>query len=342
MVSILFGASCRARRTQGGETVTAGRAPLPAAVEWATRLDLARKGGEWCGPCPVCGGTDRFHVRSGSTGARVGCRGCIDGEPPHVRSERFGRVLRATFPERFQARDRVRVCESGSEPLSGVTACGATRPRIPTRTVAEEASRRASAWQLWVSATRLHGTDGERYLTARGVEHVAGAPALRFHPGITHRHAPGRLPALIAGVQGADGRFLGIQRTYIDGPRKAALDPVRASLGTLAGGAVRLVDPAGDALLLGEGIESTAAAMKVLEWPGGAWATLGTPGLRAVVLPESVRRVLIAADRDDNGSGQKAAAALARRMQAEGRRVECWLPSIHRDFNDELMAMEGA
>ena len=95
--------------------MTVGRAPLPAADEWAARLDLARKGGEWCGPCPVCGGTDRFHVRSGSAGARVGCRGCIDGELPHVRGERFGRVLRAAFPERFEEHDCVRAHESRPE-----------------------------------------------------------------------------------------------------------------------------------------------------------------------------------------------------------------------------------
>ena len=135
---------------------------------------------------------------------------------------------------------------------------------------------------------------------------------------------------------------MGIQRTYLDGPRKAALDPGRASLGSLAGGAVRILEPASDAVLLGEGIESTAAAVRVLDWPGGAWATLGTSGLRTVVLPASVRRVVIAADRDVEGAGQKAAAALSRRLKAEGRRVECWLPSICSDFNDELMVMEGA
>ena len=31
--------------------------------------------------------------------------------------------------------------------------------------------------------------------------------------------------------------------------------------------------------------------MRVLDWPGGAWATLGTSGLRAVVLPASVAAV---------------------------------------------------
>ena len=76
---------------------------------------------------------------------------------------------------------------------------------------------------------------------------------------------------------------------------------------------------------------STAAAVRVLDWPGGAWATLGTSGLRAVVLPESVRRVVIAADRD--AGGLRAAAALAERLESEGRRVTIEAPPCG-DFAD--------
>ena len=40
-----------------------------------------RAGVEWRGPCPVCGGRDRAHVRPGSSADFIGsCRGCdIDG-----------------------------------------------------------------------------------------------------------------------------------------------------------------------------------------------------------------------------------------------------------------------
>ena len=220
---------------------------------------------------------------------------------------------------------------------SGVTACGAGEGWTTAHVRPWQASRRDCARRLWESTRPVAGTVAAAYLESRGVAHVARAPALRFHPSIPHPAVPGRFPALVAGVQDAAGDFMGIQRCYLDGARKAALDPVRASLGSLAGGAVRILEPAVDALLLGEGIESTAAAVRVLDWRGGAWATLGTSGLRAVVLPESVRRVVIAADRDVEGAGQKAAAAFAGRLKAEGRRVEVWLPErIGHDFCDEL------
>ena len=162
---------------------------------------------------------------------------------------------------------------------------------------------------------------------------MAVAPALRFSPALKHPHAPGRFPCLIAGVQDAHGGFLGVQRTYLDstGAGKANVEPARASLGSLGGGAVRLAEPEHGRLVVGEGIESTAAAMALFDLPG--WAALGTPGLRAIELPGHVRGVVIAADRD--AAGLQTAAALARRLDAEGRAVEIRRP--HKgDFNDVL------
>ena len=37
------------------------------------------EGGEWCGPCPFCGGEDRFRVQPHhNKGGRWYCRGCGD------------------------------------------------------------------------------------------------------------------------------------------------------------------------------------------------------------------------------------------------------------------------
>ena len=195
------------------------------------------------------------------------------------------------------------------------------------------ADTRAVARQVWNATRPIGATLAAAYLDARGVGHVASAAALRFHPGLSHPNGPGGFPALVAGVQDASGRFLGIQRTYLHGPHKAAVEPVRASLGSIAGGAVRLCEPHGGALLLGEGIESTAAAVLVLNWKDGAWATLGTSGLLRVVLPEHVQSVVIAADRD--AGGLRAAAALAERLEGDGRSVEIRVPS-RGDFTDQL------
>ena len=223
---------------------------------------------------------------------------------------------------------------------TGAAIPGSLAPVRPCpRAWTKATNMRVAARRIWNAAFPIGATLAAAYLDARGVGHVASAAALRFHASLSHPNGPGGFPALVAGVQDASGRFLGIQRTYLHGPHKAAVEPVRASLGSLAGGAVRLCEPHGGALLLGEGIESTAAAMRVLNWKDGACATLGTVGLRAVVLPDEIRGVVIAADRDASGAGQLAAAELARRLEAEGRAVEIFMPTvIGHDFVDELEA----
>ena len=204
-----------------------------------------------------------------------------------VRRERRGgrrealawlRAQGVLFDETVPARERV---------PQAVSTCWPDTP--PTR------GTRAFAHRIWQAARPLRGSIAEAYLHGRGaaVAQVADAPALRFHPRLRHPSEPGLFPGLVAGVQDSAGRFLGIQRTYLEGPYKAPVQPVRASLGRLTGGAVRLAEPADGVLLVGEGIESTAAAMARLQAPG--WAALGTAGLRALALPDIIREVVIAA-----------------------------------------------
>ena len=45
----------------------------PDGATSAAALELQRRGSEWVGPCPRCGGTDRFHVRADGV---FGCRVC--------------------------------------------------------------------------------------------------------------------------------------------------------------------------------------------------------------------------------------------------------------------------
>ena len=212
----------------------------------------------------------------------------------------------------------------------GHTAAPAPSPRTTAPSRATNNLDRAR--RIWESTKPIDGTVAAAYLDSRGVGHVARAPALRFHPALSHPSAPGRFPCLVAGVQDAHGAFLGIHRTYLDGPHKAAVEPARASLGPISGGAVRLSPVKYHRLLVGEGIETTAAAWRLLDHRrGGVWAALSTSGLTALKTPRDVRCVVIAADRDSGGL--RAAATLAERLEAEGRRVRSELPPCG-DFAD--------
>jgi hypothetical protein len=72
----------------------------------------------------------------------------------------------------------------------------------------------------------------------------------------------------------------------------------RRTVGVCQGGAVWFgtVTPETE-LVVGEGIETTLSAMILWGAKAGA-ATLGTAGMRSLVLPEAARRVVIAADND--------------------------------------------
>jgi putative DNA primase/helicase len=67
------------------------------------------------------------------------------------------------------------------------------------------------------------------------------------------------------------------------------------------------------------------------------WAALSASGICALVLPREATHVLVCADHDAHGVGQRAADDAAARWLAEGRRVRIALPQEpDSDFNDLL------
>jgi phage/plasmid primase-like uncharacterized protein len=129
---------------------------------------------------------------------------------------------------------------------------------------------------------------------------------------------------MLARVDDVNGDFVAVHRTWVTPEgAKAELKKRKMSLAPIAGGAVRLA-LAGETLLVAEGIETALAAMTATAQP--AWAALSTSGLVSLVLPLSVRMVIILADHDANGAGERAARAAAQRWLTEGRRVRIAMP----------------
>jgi putative DNA primase/helicase len=140
---------------------------------------------------------------------------------------------------------------------------------------------------------------------------------------------------MVARIDNIDGELIGVHRTWLD--RDAAGQwhrRDRAILGRAAGGGVRL-SPAAETLMVAEGIETTMAAMQATAMP--AWAALSTAGLVALLLPPIVRTVIVLADNDASGAGERAACIAAARWLAEGRRVRIAMPpEPGTDFADLL------
>jgi putative DNA primase/helicase len=73
------------------------------------------------------------------------------------------------------------------------------------------------------------------------------------------------------------------------------------------------------------------------------WAALSARGIENLVLPREATHVVICADHDASGIGERAARDAAARWLAEGRRVRIAMsPELGADFNDVLTGVTSA
>jgi putative DNA primase/helicase len=280
------------------------------ATEIVARLDLRQYPRSWRGRCPCCDYDGTFSVRAASDGhALLYCaNGCKYDDLVKAAAGAIGQPV----PER----------RSNADPA-----------------IAAERNRER-ALTLWRGSEPAAGTLADRYLTTRGLAGLAASPALRFRADTPHPEG-GRLPAMVALVCDAAGKPLGIHRTFLakDGS-KSRVEPAKASLGPLWSGAIRLndIDPE-RAVVIGEGIESSASAGRLMGLP--AWAAINAGNLAGgLVLPPEAHSVVIAADPDK--AGREAARVAWHRWTAERRRVRVAMPDGNGDFNDVLRAQGGA
>jgi putative DNA primase/helicase len=209
---------------------------------------------------------------------------------------------------------------------------------IPTRLVSRDnAARRAAvARRIWAAAHDARRSPVATYLAGRGIT-IDPPPSLRWAPRCWHGDTSANLPAMIARVEHVERGLVGCHRTYLTADYRRR---DRASFGLVGGGAVRLAS-AGETLMIGEGIETTLAAMQACDLPG--WAALSTSGMVRLALPPIVCTVVILADHDENGAGERAARLAADRWLAEGRRVRIAIPPKPGiDFADVLLGRSYA
>ena len=195
------------------------------------------------------------------------------------------------------------------------------------------------AVEIWKAAKPIHGTLAEKYLREhRGISLNPLPPSLRFHPRLWHKYSKQYFPALVAAIQAPDGTITAVHRIFLcpTTGRKANVSEPKLTLGRMNGGAVRLA-AAGETLILCEGLEDALTILQAKGLP--VWATCGASGFKSVVLPDVVHTVIIAADRDENETGKKAALAAAQLFTEQKRQVRIATPpAFVKDFN-ELMSI---
>jgi len=216
---------------------------------------------------------------------------------------------------------------------------GATLAQRERDAKAEAQKRAEQANRLWLEAQPIGGTLAEAYLRGRSIT-CPLPPTLRFHGACWHGPTARRYPAMVALVQGAG--LPGVHRTWLrpDGSGKADIEPAKAMLGAVSGGAVRLAG-GHSRLVAAEGIESGLSLLcGLLDGPATVWAALSTSGLRGLRLPPQPSRLTIACDGD--GPGRQAKHNLAERAHGLGWQVSSLDPGTGADFNDILTGKAAA
>ena len=148
---------------------------------------------------------------------------------------------------------------------------------------------------------------------------------------------------MIALVTDLAGNGVGIQRTFLtDGEAsKRKVDPVKMSLGSVKGSAIRIGSPRTARVIVSEGLEDAMTARAAMDFKFVAWASAGLSMMDAIMFPDDVTEVVILADNDE--PGRKAARKAAQRFLAAGKAVlVAYPPDRVKDFNELVSGKTGA
>jgi putative DNA primase/helicase len=220
--------------------------------------------------------------------------------------------------------------------LAAVEAEANERPRPWTE---DEAARIAAARNIWAASRDPRGTRAEQYLRERRKldlpEDIVGR-VLRFHPACPWRNEntgrTDRVPALIVPFRSIDDDTItAVHRIALnsDGSKTP-----RRMLGIVQRTAIKF-DAVGEALAIGEGIESVMAARQLGFAP--AWALGSVGAISFFPLIDGVKRLVILGEPGD--ASARAIKFCGTRWHRAGRRVRVVMPNDGlSDLNDALMA----
>jgi hypothetical protein len=292
---------------------------------------------ERVGPCPVCGGIDRFSVNTRKQ--LWNCRGCERGGDAIALVQHLDGC---SFVEAVRL-----LAGDGPRPALARPASKSGGPR------AQPDDNSQTALRIWDAAVPIENTPAESYLRHHrklDIPDGVSGPALRFHhacpfgPAATH-------PCLVALVRSIfDDKPQGIHRTALNaggGALKIDGKTARLSLGPIKHGAIKLTGDADvtTSLFIGEGIETVLAGMMLPRWWRPAWALISADNIRAFPVLSGIEclGILVDHDRPDKHgrrTGQAAAEECFARWHSTGREVIRLMPIVAGDDIADVAAMK--
>lgn len=278
------------------------------------------------GPCPMCGGEDRFRWDNKEGSGSYICNQCGAGKGVDLAIAYTGKEYRD-------------VCDQIDQ-MVGNLKVEASKP-----TMTPEARRDMLRDTYAATQPIKPGDLAHRYLEARGVEELIYPKALRFAPKMRDGDGGSR-PAMVAmvGLPG-QSKFVSMHRTFLkpDGSGKAEMAaPRKLMAGELPDGAcVMLSEYTSGPLGIAEGIETAMSASALYGIP--VWAAINSTLLTKWQAPEGCEEVAIFGDNDAKFGGQSAAYALAHKLAVKGIAVTVHIPDTPgTDFNDILLNRRSA
>ena len=291
------------------------------------------------GPCPICGGKDRFRFDNKENRGTYICNQCGAGNGVQLLQAFHGWSAKEAFD--FIERQ----LHSAPEHI-GIILKRNKLIQSHSKKQENPEDKRKQLNDMWSQSRPItSGDPSDDYLQSRGIILQSWSSKLRTHPGLPYWHENvfiGRFPAMIALIQDRHNKKATLHRTYLGDSCKAnvpkpkkLMPPILA--GSSLGGAIQLYPPTNDGTLtIAEGIETALAFYIATGVP--VWATVSALGMERIILPAEVSNVIIAVDNDYSATGQKAAAELSFRLLREGRKVRCVMPpNVGNDFADLLL-----
>lgn len=255
------------------------------------------------GPCPLCGGENRFRWDNQEGKGTYICGQCGAGGGIDLAMNYLGLNYR-------EACDRVDAI------------LGNVKPDAPSRPAMTESDIRNAFAGVWMSSEPVQPGDlVHQYLATRHLDELIYPKALRFAHALRDGEG-GVRPCMIAMVgRYGEPKFDTMHRTFLrpDGLGKAEMESPRKLMpGTLPDGACVMLSDWTESGPLGiaEGIETAMAASSIFNIP--VWAAINSSMMKKWLPPPGCEEVVIFGDNDSNFTGHAAAYHLANRLAVKG------------------------
>jgi len=268
------------------------------------------------GPCPICGGKDRFRFSADAQG-HFYCNQCGNGDGFDL----IAKVNGLSNAGAFKAVNK----------LLNIP------PKIDNEAVTEDRRNRDAMNRVWSGAGRQKDSGPVSTYLKNRTGRLWPSISVREHANLKLPVDGSKFPAMLAKVVDQKGNPTNLHITYLtSGGIKANVSKNKVFMaGKLPDGCCIRLMPHEGILGIAEGIETALSASLIFGVP--VWSACNAAMLSKWLPPENVQKVIIFGDNDQNFHGQAKAYALAHKLANQHKLpVDVRIPDREGDWNDYL------